>query len=112
MDSLVQRLKEMDQNAFERLCFHLMAEKYPSANVRHVEGVAGDQGLDLFCGDLECGPTVWQCKSFQVTLVGKSQKQQIRNSLRAAVKSSSPRRWTLCLNIDLDAKAHRWKTSC
>jgi len=85
-----------------------MAEKYPSANVRHVEGVAGDQGLDLFCGDLDCGPTVWQCKSFQVTLVGKSQKQQIKNSLRAAVESSSPRRWILCLNIDLDAKAHRW----
>ncbi len=108
MDPLVRRLKEMDPSTFQQLCFQLMAEKCPSANVRYVEGASGDEGLDVFCGDLACGPTIWQCKSFQVTLVGDSQKGQIRESLRDAVASSSPRRWVLCLNIDFDTKAHRW----
>jgi len=108
MDPLARRLKEMDQNTFQHLCFQLMAEKYPSANIRYVEGASGDEGLDFFCGDLTCGPTIWQCKSFQVSLVGKSQKEQIRKSLRDADQSSSPRLWVLCLNIDFDTKAHRW----
>lgn len=98
----------MDPNTFQQFCFQLMAEKYPSANVRYVEGASGDEGLDLFCGDLTCGPTIWQCKCFQVALVGKSQREQIRKSLRDAYKSSSPGRWVLCLNIDFDTKAHRW----
>jgi hypothetical protein len=108
MDSLVRSLKEMDSNTFQQFCFQLMAEKYPSANVRYVEGASGDEGLDLFCGDLTCGPTIWQCKCFQVALVGKSQKEQIKKSLRDAEKSSSPCRWVLCPNIDFDTKAHRW----
>ena len=108
MDSLVRSLREIDPNTFQQLCFQLMAAKYPSANVRYVEGASGDQGLDLFCGDLTCGPTIWQCKCFHVALVGKSQKQQIKKSLRDAEKNSSPRRWVLCLNIDFDTKAHRW----
>jgi len=88
MDPLLRRLKELDQNTFQQLCFQLMAEKYPTANVRYVEGACGDEGLDVFCGDLTCGPTIWQCKSFQVTLIGDSQKEQVRHSLRDAVTSS------------------------
>lgn len=85
-----------------------MAEKYPSANVRYVEGAAGDEGLDIFRGELSCGPTIWQCKSFRVTRIGDSQKNQIRQSLRDAVANFSPKLWVLCLNLDLDSKAHRW----
>jgi hypothetical protein len=85
-----------------------MREKYPGANVRYVEGASGDDGLDIFCGDLLCGPTIWQCKSFRVIVIGNSQKRQIRESLRDAAASSSPRLWVLCLNIDLDTKSHRW----
>jgi hypothetical protein len=85
-----------------------MAEKYPHANIHYVEGAAGDAGLDMFCGDLACGPTVWQCKSFQVSFIGKSQKQQIRESLKTACSKFSPRLWVLCLNMDLDTKVHRW----
>jgi len=61
MDPLVRRLREMQPNTFQQLCFQLMGEKYPNANIRYVEGIAGDEGLDLFCGDLSCGPAVWQC---------------------------------------------------
>ena len=108
MDPLVQRLKELDPSTFHQLCFHLMREKHPLANVRYVEGAAGDEGLDIFRGELSCGPTIWQCKSFRVSLIGDSQKNQIRQSLRDAVAKFSPKLWVLCLNMDFDSKAHRW----
>ena len=81
MDSLVRRLKELDATTFQQLCFQLMDEKYPRAGIRNVEGSAGDEGLDMFRGDLTYGLTIWQCKSFQGSVLGKSQKGQIRNSL-------------------------------
>jgi hypothetical protein len=108
MDPLVHRLRELDPNTFQELCFHLMKEKYPSGQICYVQGASGDEGLDLFRGELTCGPTVWQCKSFQVTMIGDSQKDQIRKSLQKAIASCSPKVWVLCLNMDLDTKAHRW----
>lgn len=108
MDPLPLRLKELDPNTFQQLCFHLMVEKYPSGDLRYVEGAAGDEGLDIFRGELSGRPTIWQCKSFHVTRIGDSQKNQIRQSLRDAVVNFSPRLWVLCLNLDLDSKAHRW----
>jgi hypothetical protein len=108
VDSLVQRIKELDQITFQQLCFQLMSERFPTAKVRYPEGVAGDEGVDLFQGDLTIGPTVWQCKAFQVTLIGDSQKQQIRDSLRDAIKNIGPKVWILCLNMNLDMKGARW----
>jgi hypothetical protein len=108
MDPLAHRLKELDPITFQELCFHLMREKYPSAEIRYVQGASGDEGLDIFRGELTCGPTVWQSKSFQVIVIGDSQKNQIRESLREAIAGCAPRVWVLCLNMDLDTKAHRW----
>jgi hypothetical protein len=48
--ALYQRLKELDRDQFEKLCFHLLKAKYPLANVRHVEGKAGDEGIDSYAG--------------------------------------------------------------
>src|ERR1035441_1429706 len=53
MRSLYQRLKELDPVTFERLCYHLLKEQYPTTDIRHVEGGGGDEGLDLFTGDLD-----------------------------------------------------------
>ena len=108
MDSLVQRIRDLDQTTYQQLCFNVMKEKYPNAAIRYPEGAAGDEGVDLFVGDLTIGSTVWQCKAFQVTIIGKSQKQQIRKSLRDAVKNVKPNAWILCLNINMDTKAIRW----
>ncbi len=107
MDSLRQRLKELDRDKFEDLCFCLLKERHRNANVRHVEGASGDCGVDAFAGDLLDGPTIWQAKAFP-NGVGKSQKEQIRTSLRQAVKHFEPRRWVLCLSVDMDVHAHRW----
>jgi hypothetical protein len=34
MDSLRQRLKELDRGKFENLCFCLLQERHPNASVR------------------------------------------------------------------------------
>lgn len=106
MHPLYQRLKELDPDTFEKLCFHLVKARFPGAEIRHVDGAAGDEGLDLFLGFLDAGPTIWQCKSFP-NGVGKHQKGQIRASLKRALEHS-PRRWVLCLSVDMDVGAHRW----
>ncbi|KAH0538342.1 hypothetical protein GP486_008782, partial [Trichoglossum hirsutum] len=85
-----------------------MSARYPSAKIRYPEGAAGDEGVDLFQGDLTRGSTVWQCKAFTVTILGDSQKRQIKESLRDAIKNVQPQQWILCLNLNLDTKAARW----
>lgn len=107
MDSLYQRLKELDADTFQRLCFHILKDRHPGLEVKHVEGASGDEGLDVFAGDLFGRPAIWQCKSFP-NGVGKSQKTQINKSLRTALKHFSPPYWILCLSVGMDAKAHRW----
>jgi hypothetical protein len=107
MDSLYQRLKELDADTFQRLCFQLLKERHPEQDIRHVEGASGDKGLDVFAGELYGKPAIWQCKAFP-NGVGKSQKQQIRESLRTALKHFSPAHWILCLSVDLDEKTSRW----
>jgi hypothetical protein len=64
LQALYQRLKELDRDQFEKLCFHLLKAKYPLAKVRHVEGKAGDEGIDSYAGRFGGKLVIWQCKSF------------------------------------------------
>lgn len=107
MGSLEQRLKELDPKTFEDFCFHLIKERHSGLDIKHVEGAGGDRGVDLFMGQLDHGPVIWQCKSFRDG-VGKSQKQQIKDSLRRALTKLRPTRWVLCLSVDMTDSAHRW----
>lgn len=107
MMALYQRLKELDTKSFERLCYQLLRERHPSANIRPVDGDSGDQGADAFQGDLEDGSTIWQFKSFP-NGIRDSQKGQIRDSLKTAVKNFAPRRWILCLSVAMDIRVHKW----
>ncbi len=47
MDALRQRIRELAREDFELLCFHLLKERHPGANVRHVEGASGDLEADV-----------------------------------------------------------------
>jgi hypothetical protein len=107
MDPLSQRLKELPREDFEKLCCQLLKARHPNADVRHVEGAGGDFGVDTFIGDLADGPAVWQSKAF-ADGIGKSQKEQIRQSLRQAVRKVQPRLWILCISVDMDIHAHKW----
>lgn len=63
MDTLRQRLKELDRDKFEELTFCLIKASHPDANIHHVDGSSGDQGVDTFAGDLQEGSTIWQALS-------------------------------------------------
>lgn len=107
MNELLLRLRGMDGSAFQRFCFQLLKERHPTANLRYVEAPSGDEGLDIFCGDMDGGLTIWQCKAFQGG-IGESQKGQIRESFNTAMKYFKPSRWVLCLSVDMDTSTHRW----
>jgi hypothetical protein len=107
MNAIYQRLKEMDADTFQRFCFHVLKERHPELELKHVDGKSGDEGLDIFTGELYGKPSIWQCKSFPDG-VRKSQKAQIKESLRIALEHFSPAFWILCLSIDMDVKARRW----
>ena len=107
MNALHLALRALDPHQFEHLVFHLLKERHPQANITRVNGVAGDEGIDIFAGQLDGRPNVWQCKAFAHG-VGESQKHQIRDSLNQALHHCRPQRWVLCLSSDLDPKALRW----
>lgn len=107
MDSLYQRLKELDPDTFQRFCFQLLKERHPGQDLKHVEGASGDEGLDLVSGALNGNPAIWQCKAFREG-VGESQKAKIKESLKTALRHFSPSCWILCLSVDMDVKTLRW----
>jgi len=107
MNALYQRLRDLEPKTFEDLCFQIISARHPSASVTRVGDAGGDKGIDFFQGNLVDGPTIWQCKFFK-NGIKSSQKTQIKQSLRVAVHNFHPRRWVLCVPIDLNANAHAW----
>lgn len=107
MNALFLALKALDHHTFERLTVDLLKARNLDVDIKHVEGAAGDEGLDVISGQLDEQPTIWQCKSFPGG-VKQSQRQQIKKSLNRALGYCTPKRWILCLSVDMDATAHRW----
>ncbi|MGA3318226.1 MAG: hypothetical protein ABSC64_17525 [Candidatus Korobacteraceae bacterium] len=107
MNAIYQRLKELDPGVFEDLCFQIIAARHPLAHVTHVNGAGGDKGVDIFQGELGAQPTIWQCKFF-VNGIRSAQKNQIKKSLRVALHHFQPKRWILCVPVDLDINVHAW----
>jgi hypothetical protein len=100
-------LKALDPETFQKLCFHLLKQKHPELDLKHVDGRGGDEGLDVFAGELYGEPAIWQCKAFPNGL-GQSQRAKVKESLRTALKNFSLSFWVLCLSVDMDTKARRW----
>jgi len=107
VDALYQRLKEMDPDTFQRFCFQLLKEQCPGLELKHVDGKGGDEGIDVFAGELSNKLAIWQPKNF-VNGIGDPQKAQIKQSLKTALEHFSPSLWTLCLPVDMDTKTRRW----
>jgi hypothetical protein len=108
MPSVVaQRLKGLNDERFEELCYALLREEYPLRDIKRVHGVGGDKGIDIFSGHLEQGPIVWQCKCFRNTL-GASQKRQVEQSIQAVLRHFTPVEWVLMVPIDLTIEGHEW----
>jgi hypothetical protein len=107
MNALYQRLRDLEPKTFEDLCFQIISARHPNANATRVGDLGGDKGVDFFQGNLIDGPTIWQCKFFK-NGIKSPQKTQIKHSLRTAIQNFQPKRWVLCVPIDLNVNAHTW----
>lgn len=107
MTDLAERLKQLDSRVFEDLCFHILKDRFPGANIKKVDGVGGDQGVDIFQGTLSEKLHIWQCKFF-VPRFHYSHRAKVEHALHVVLEHFSPEQWTLCIPVDLNTKAHRW----
>ena len=107
MIPLAQRLRELSDLEFESLVHQFLLIRFPGAGIRKVDGAGGDKGLDSFLGKLFDGPSIWQSKNFRQR-IKTPQKVQILASIKSALKAYKPKRWTLCVPIDLRANEHEW----
>lgn len=102
------------RTVFEDACSKVLKKKHPALAFQ-VEPNPGDEGIDVFVGDFTELIEVYQCKFF-ITVIGDSQKSQIRSSFKTAVESTKykMKKWVLCLpitlNIDEQGWWSKWKT--
>ena len=110
--SLEQQLRLLGPQLFEELCGQLVKKDFPAS--RHVEGAGGDEGLDIFDGDIDITMRkakgsellVWQAKFFRDG-VKSGQRKKAQESLRVVAKHQ-PDFWTLCVPVCLDKNAQKW----
>jgi|694.fasta_scaffold85123_2 hypothetical protein len=94
--------------AFERACVSLLRKIYPEA--KQVRANPGDDGVDVYVGEIGIAPiVVYQCK-FHLEQIGRSQRAKIRSSFRTAIESKcfKMEKWVLCLPKVLDLSESRW----
>lgn len=95
---------------FQKICETLFRTIYQSDNVQSVRCNPGDEGIDIFVGEIGVKPiTVIQCKYF-LNEIDESQKSQIRNSFKTASNSQEfeMKEWVLCVPMQLGIKEHKW----
>lgn len=97
--------------AFEVDCEALLQELHPGQTVRAVRANPGDEGIDVYVGKIGVASIdVYQCKFFLGPL-GKTQKDQIRESFNRAVGSTKfkMKKWALCAPFgDFDLTENIW----
>jgi len=106
------QLKLLSPQLFEELCAQVIKEQYPQS--WHVDGSGGDEGIDIFAGELDNKKrkhnrqelSVWQVKYFLEIKHGQIKK--IKDSLERVVKKHQPEHWILCLPINLNIHQRKW----
>ena len=107
MIALQSRLRELSKEEFECFVHQFLLAKFPGGSIKKVDGTGGDRGIDSFSGILSDGTAVWQSKHF-TDRIRRPQKKQILSSIETAMRSGNPKRWTLCVPIDLRTEEHEW----
>lgn len=96
--------------AFENACESLLRRMHPNLAVNATRANPGDEGIDIYVGNLGQEPiTVYQCK-FHIEQIGNSQKHQIRDSFLTAraSKKFAMEKWVLCIPKVLDIDESLW----
>lgn len=97
--------KESKADNYALMCARLILTESPEA--KPVEGKGGDQGLDTFIGKINGKLSAFQFKYFCVR-IGKSQKAQIKASLKTALSHNNLLSWKLVLPIDMNIHEQKW----
>lgn len=85
-----------------------MALQRKDADAYQVKASQGDGGIDVFRGDINGTPIIYQCKFF-VDKLGDSQKDQIRKSYKVALDNyPNFLEWVLCIPKILTQDEHKW----
>lgn len=97
---------------YEKMVTQLVASTTPG--VRSVEANPGDWGIDTFVGELDQSgrATIWQSKFF-IDGVESSQKHQIREAFKSAVRAAKEHgyeldSWILCVPCSMDGPTTVW----
>lgn len=96
------------RDVFERICTQLLHAWF-GEETHNIRANPGDDGIDILIGDFANPIENFQCKFF-LDGIGKSQKQQIRDSFKRACKATdyTMKRWVLCVPCVFDANEFKW----
>lgn len=96
----------LDSNQFQQLCGDLLVRIIPE--MRPIDGVGGDDGIDGFVGHLKGSLVIYQYKHFDGRL-NSSRKRQITDSFNTAKeKNPGMKAWTLMISIDFTPDEQKW----
>lgn len=108
---LVQKYElEGARSKFETICLDIFKKICPKKYVNSIRCNPGDEGIDIFIGNIGEEPIeVIQCKFFFPDF-GNTQKKQIRESFKTAINSKEykVKKWTLCIINKLDIHEQKW----
>jgi hypothetical protein len=108
---LVQKYElEGARSKFETICLDIFKKICPQKYVNNIRCNPGDEGIDIFIGNIGEEPIeVIQCKFFFPDF-GNAQKKQIRESFKTAINSKEykVKKWTLCIINKLDIHEQKW----
>ena len=98
--------KDSKADNFEMACAQLVEMEFPGAT--RVRPNPGDSGIDVLVGSIDDPQIVFQSKYF-INGVGKSQREQASRSLRRLLQDGIyPRKWVLCIPVDLSVDEQVW----
>ena len=111
--SLEDQLKLLNPRIFEEICDKVIKRHHPFSY--RVEGSSGDDGIDIFCGEIDKNKRssdesklyVWQVKFFPYG-IKPSQRQKIKASIERVINLHNPEFWTLCVPINLTIDEQIW----
>lgn len=104
---LLLKYGEGARHKFEDACEKVLKAEYEDAT--GIEAYPGDDGIDIYVGNMLYPIEVYQCKFF-IEKLGDAQKNQIRNSFRTAVESKNYtlKKWVLCIPKKLTLSEAKW----
>lgn len=97
--------KGSNADNFALMCTRLILAEWSEANP--VEGKGGDEGFDTYIGEIDGELKAFQFKYF-CDRIRKSQRAQIKKSLKTALSYHHLFSWTLVLPIDMNLTELRW----